>query len=165
MIERIALGFAVGILVGAFLAWEARSTEADLQLLELRTTFDKALATAREESNAVEQDLQAKINGVGQSAHDEAQQIDANNADAVVSTDGLLDAAARSISASACDPGVARRGAAATSAAYLYSQLLGESQRLARGLAEEADRSRLAGASCEVAYDTVREGLKRMGRL
>lgn len=158
----IAIGAALmgGVCVGGLVAWEMRDTKASLQLLDLRATFDSATAKALEETRMVERDLQAKIDELGKRGSDENLQIAANAAAAGDSTSGLLQATADRFSATACDPGVARRGEAATSAAFLYSQLLGESQQLAKGLAEEADRARSAGASCEIAYDLVRRGLK-----
>lgn len=160
----LTLALLAALACGMVVGWKERDTQANLQLLDLRKTYDDATAKAKDESRAVEQAMQVKINDVGKEARDESHQIDSRSAIADASTDGLLNAAVGSIRATTCDPGVARRGEAATSAAYLYSQLLGESQRLAKGLAEEADRARAAGVSCEVAYETVREGLKRMGR-
>jgi len=162
----IAVGAALlgGAGVGGWVAWEMRDTQANLQLLDLRKTYDDATAAAQRESHQVEMKLQDQINELGKKTGEEQNQIDHNVAAAGDSTGGLLQAAAKRFSATACDPGVARRGQAATSAAYLYSQLLGESQLLAKGLAEEADRARSAGASCEVAYDLVRKGLKDLAK-
>lgn len=157
----IAVGAAllVGLSAGGYAAWQVRDTKANLQLLDLRNTFDQATSKAKDDSHAVERDLQSKIDDLSLKARNETQQIAVHVAAAGDSTDGLLQAANTSFGAAACDPGIARRGQAATSAAFLYSQLLGESQHLAKGLAEEADRARSAGASCEVAYDLVRRGI------
>lgn len=159
VIIAVLAALAAGAGVGAWTAWDVRSTQADLDLLGLRNTYDAATAAAKEESQAVGRSLQLQINDLSKKARDEVHQIDSDAAAVVGSTDGLLHAADQRLSAAACDPGVARRGQAATSAAYLYSQLLEASQHLAAGLAREADRSRAAGASCEVAYDLVRRGL------
>lgn len=162
----IAVGAALvsGAAVGGWLAWDIRDTKANLQLLDLRTTYDTATAKAKDAAHQVERDLQDKIDELGKKGSDENRQITANVAAAADSTGGLLQAAATRFSAAACDPGVARRGQAATDTAFLYSQLLGESQLLAKGLAEEADRARSAGASCEIAYDLVRRGLKSIAK-
>lgn len=159
-----AVALAIGAGCGSYAAWGMRSTRADLDLLKLKDTFDNATAAAREQSRAAEHAMQEQINQVGKDAREQNKQIALNVAAAADSTDSLLQAADNRLSAAACDPGVARRGQAATSAAYLYSQLLGESQRLAEGLAAEADRARSAGASCEVAYDLVRGGLKGLAK-
>jgi hypothetical protein len=157
----IAVGAALlgGAAVGGWLAWDIRSTRADVQLLKLTATYQVATAAAKEQSLVVERDLQVQINTLSQKGRDKDHEIDNHAAAVADSTGGLLQAAASSFSAATCDPGVARRGAAATRAAALYSELLGESQLLAKGLAEEADRARSAGASCEVAYDLVRKGI------
>jgi len=164
LIIAVGAALAIGLGAGGYTAWQIRSTQADLDLLGLRKTFDDATAAAKEEARQAEQALQLQINELGKKARDEQKQITDNVAAAGDSTTGLLKAADQRISAAACDPGVARRGQAATSAAFLYSQLLGESQHLAKGLAEEADRARAAGASCEVAYDLVRKGLKGLAK-
>lgn len=148
-----------GAAVGAWLAWDIRDTRATVQLLELRGTFETAVAAAKEDNLAVERDLQLQINQLSQKGRDDGQKITNNAAAVADSTGGLLQAAAASFSTATCDPGVARRGASATRAAALYSELLRESQYVAKGLAEEADRARSAGASCEVAYDLVRKGI------
>lgn len=158
----IALGAALlgGAFIGGWVAWDVRDTRAELQLLDLRSTFDTATAAAKDQSHAVELELQDKIDELGKRGRDENLQIAANVTAADDSTGGLLQAANDRLSAATCDPGVARRGQAAADAAFLYSQLLAESQLLAKDLAEEADRTRSAGSSCEVAYDLVRRGLK-----
>lgn len=158
VIIAVLAALAVGAGTGAWVAWDVRSTRADLQLLGLRTTYDTATAAAKDESRAAEQALQRQIDDLSETARDDAHQIDTDVVAAGDSTDGLLLAAADlRYSAAACDPGVARRGQAATKAALLYSQLLEESQRLAEGLAQEAERTRAAGATCEAAYDRVKQ--------
>jgi hypothetical protein len=164
LIIAVLAALAAGAGLGAWTAWDVRSTRADLDLLGLRTTYDNATAAAKDESRAVEQALQLQINDLSKKATDDVHQIDSHAAASVASTDSLLHAATERFSAATCDPGVARRGQAATGAAYLYSQLLGESQTLARGLAEEADRARSAGASCETAYDLIRGKLNGLAR-
>ena len=148
-----------GAAVGAWVAWDIRDTRATVQLLELRKTFDDATAAAKADNLVVERDLQLQINTLSQKGRENDKTIDANAAAVTDSIGGLLQAVAAGIGPATCDPGVARRGASATRAAALYSELLTESQHMAKGLAEEADRARSAGASCEVAYDLVRKGI------
>lgn len=148
-----------GSAVGAWVAWDVRSTRATVQLYELRKTFDDATAAAKADNLVVERDLQLQINTLSNKGREDDNRINTHAAAVADSTGGLLQAAAASFSTATCDPGVARRGQAATRAAALYSELLGESQLMAKGLAEEADRARSAGTSCEVAYDLVRKGI------
>lgn len=148
-----------GAAVGAWVAWDIRDTRATVQLLELRKTFDDATAAAKADNLVVERDLQQQINTLSQKGRENDKTIDANAAAVTDSIGGLLQAVAAGLGPATCDPGVARRGASATRAAALYSELLTESQHMAKGLAEEADRARSAGASCEVAYDLVRKGI------
>jgi hypothetical protein len=137
--------------------WKERDLRAELQLLGLRNTFDAATLAANAQARTVEQDLQRQIDDLGKDSRETNHRIDSDVVVAESSTDGLLHVAAGTFAAAtSCDPGVARRGQAATNAAYLYSQLLEETQHVARGLAAEADRARAAGASCEVAYDLIR---------
>ena len=160
LIIAVGAALAIGLGAGGYAAWQVRSTQADLELLDLRKTYDDATAAAAAQARQREQSMQLQINDLGKKARDEQKQIGDNFLAAGDSTTGLLTAASNRLSAAACDPGVARRGQAATSAAFLYSQLLGESQQLAKGLAREADSARARGASCEVAYDLMRKGLK-----
>lgn len=164
LVLAVVLALLGGAAVGAWLGYEYRDNKAVSQLLDLRLTYDKATAAANEQARATEQSLQTQINELGRKGRDETQKINTHADAAADSTAGLLKAAGEHLSAAACDPGVARRGEAATSAAFLYSQLLGESQLLAKGLAEEADRARSAGASCEIAYDLMRRGLKSIAK-
>lgn len=159
LLLAVCASILAGAAGGGYAAWQYQGVKANNQLLELRRTYDTATTAAKDQSRAVEQGLQRTINDLSKKARDESNQIDSRVAVVASGTDSLLHAADQHLSAAACDPGVARRGEAATSAAYLYSQLLGESQRLAAGLAEEADRTRSAGASCEVAYELVRKGI------
>lgn len=159
LIIAVVAALLGGAAVGAWLAWDIRDTRATVQLLELKDTFETAVAKAKEDNLVVERDLQLQVNELSKKGRENGKTIDTHAAAVDDSTGGLLQAAAASISTAACDPGVARRGASATRAAALYSELLGESQHMAKGLAEEADRARSAGASCEVAYDLVRKGI------
>lgn len=165
LIIAVVAALLFGMSSSGYVAWQVRSAKADLALLDLRSTYDRASAKAAEDTRSLEHSLQEKLAKLGNKAREEDLEIDQRVAGVVAGTDSLLQAAAhKRLSADSCDPGVARRGAAATSAAYLYSQLLGASQRLAEGLAEEADRARKSGVSCEVAYDLVRKGLKDIAK-
>lgn len=159
LIIAVAAALLGGAAVGAWLAWDIRDTRATVQLLELKDTFEQAVAAAKEDNLVVERDLQLQVNELSKKGKENDATIDANAAAVTDSIGGLLQAVAAGLGPATCDPGVARRGASATRAAALYSELLTESQHMAKGLAEEADRARSAGASCEVAYDLVRKGI------
>ena len=148
-----------GAAVGAWLAWDIRDTRATVQLLELKGTFETAVAKAKEDNLVVERELQLQVNELSKKGREDDKTIETHAAAVTDSIGGLLQAVAAGLGPATCDPGVARRGASATRAAALYSELLAESQYMAKGLAEEADRSRSAGATCEVAYDLVRKGI------
>lgn len=148
-----------GAAVGAWLAWDIRDTRATVQLLELKDTFETAVAKAKEDNLVVERELQLQVNELSKKGREDDKTIETHAAAVTDSIGGLLQAVAAGLGPATCDPGVARRGASATRAAALYSELLAESQYMAKGLAEEADRARSAGATCEVAYDLVRKGI------
>ena len=148
-----------GAAVGTWTGWEIRDTKATVQLLELKDTFETAVATAKEDNLVVERELQLQVNELSKKGREDDKTIETHAAAVTDSIGGLLQAVAAGLGPATCDPGVARRGASATRAAALYSELLAESQYMAKGLAEEADRARSAGATCEVAYDLVRKGI------
>lgn len=150
-IIAFALVFASGLLIG----YDYRDTKAEAELSGLAATYAKATALASEEARGKEQALQQSVDVLSNQvkANEERKRDDQRAVDGT--TRGLLDAAARSFSSAGCDPGVARRGEAATRAAALYSELLEGTQRVAKELARTADERGDAGRICEAYGDAV----------
>ncbi|QXQ16604.1 DUF2514 family protein [Pseudomonas tolaasii] len=155
-------GLAVLILVliagAAGAAWQVQDWRYEKQLAdrdaEQAIAKERAVIAAREE----EQRRQVAVNEAGSYAREQnkAAAVDASNADAA----GVrLHIEAGKLAAAACgDPGAAHRGASATSAAMVLSDLLQRADKRAGELAAAYDRAKIAGLSCEHAYRVIREG-------
>lgn len=154
-LKVIALAALAAFVVGAGGAWYERGVRADRDLLALTNTYTKAYAQAESDARQKEQSMQRTIEALSVEGKKNEQRTKTESAAADRSTDSLLDTARVRLSSAACDPGVARRGQAATRAALLYSELLEESQRVAKQLAEEADKRGTAGRICEAYGDAV----------
>lgn len=155
MIRDWAVSILIGAVLGGLGAWHFRGVEADRDLLELRKTFDTAVIAAQASAREDEQRMQREANKLGEEARKDAKTID-DKAVAVGDLTGRLQHAATVYaSTAACDPGVARRGAAATSAAMVLSDMLGQCVAETTKLAKSADTSRLAGSTCERFADSL----------
>lgn len=154
-LQECAIGLAIGIVVGSLGAWNLRGVEADRDLLALRGTFDTAVIAAQNDARLEEQQRQATVNKIAGEARKDVQQIDEATAVASVVTGGLQRAASVYASAATCDPGVARRGEAATEAAMVLSDMLGVCAETTKRMAETAERSFVAGYTCERIGDAL----------
>lgn len=130
----------------------------DTQWAQAVETQQTKLADAVQAARTEEQRLQHEANQVG---------TDAREKNAAADVDGLgLDAAGDRLhvqadklaaGAGTCtgNTGTADRGASATRAAMVLSQLLERADARAGDLAKAYDRARIAGQACERAYDSV----------
>ena len=90
-------------------------------------------------------------------ASDAREQNKAATVDADAAGD-RLHVEADKLAATACgDPGAAQRGASATRAAMVLSDLLQRADKRAGELAVAYDRARIAGLTCERSYQSLRE--------
>lgn len=111
---------------------------------------------AREE----EQRRQSAANKEANDAREQnkAAAVDAGSADAAGER---LHVEAGKLAATACgDPGAAQRGASATRAAMVLSELFQRADKRAGELAAAYDQARIAGHTCERVYDGIRQGKK-----
>jgi hypothetical protein len=128
--------------------------DSDRQLFQA-----KGLAEETAKARGTEQDWQSHSNQVGKDAR---AQIAAAAADGIVADaagDSVRDAANK-LAATAdnvsCDTGAIRRGAAATRAAGVFSDMLQRADKRAGVLAKIADNSRIAGEACAREYDYLK---------
>lgn len=156
---KVAVGwiisFALVFSSGLFIGYDYRDTKANEQMSGLAATYAKATATASEEARAKEQVLQQSVDALSKQVKTNETRKRGDELAVDGTTRGLLNAAARGLSSASCDPGIARRGEAATRAAALYSELLEGSQRVAKELARTADERGDAGSICEAYGDTI----------
>lgn len=105
----------------------------------------------------IEQQAQGVADTEGERGHAELE--DARRAaDAARATAAGLRAEARNLATglASCNASTAAERQARERAAELLADLLGSMEQEGRGMAEAADRSRIAGATCERIYDGVK---------
>lgn len=161
-VQRLA-GLAVLVLVlmggAAGAAWQVQDWRYGERLAGLAKTQAENIASAERRARAEEQRRQAILEKVGSDAREDfkAATADAGIADAI---GNRLHVEASKLAASGCssDSGAAQRGASATRAAMVLSDLFQRADKRAGELAAAYDRAKIAGLSCELAYELVREG-------
>ncbi|NMY23629.1 DUF2514 family protein [Pseudomonas sp. WS 5410] len=158
-VQKLA-GLVVLILVvmasAAGVSWQIQDWRYGKQLAEI----GKAQALAiTEAGNTARQEEQRRQSAVNKEASDAREQnktaaVDAGTADAAGER---LHVEADKFAATACgDPGAAKRGASATRAAMVLSELLQRADKRAGDLAAAYDRARIAGQACERSYESLR---------
>ncbi|ASV38990.1 hypothetical protein CI807_23200 [Pseudomonas sp. NS1(2017)] len=154
-VQKLALILlAMAVSVGA--AWQVQDLRYSSQLAELGEAQALAITKAGEDARKEEQRRQATVNKEASNAREQnkAAAVDAGVADAA---GDRLYADATTLAATACgDSGVTQRGASATRAAMVLSDLLQRADKRAGELAAAYDRARIAGLVCERSYDSVR---------
>ncbi|AZE53693.1 hypothetical protein C4K03_1522 [Pseudomonas synxantha] len=152
ILGAILLALAIGF--GG--AWQVQDWRFGKQLAEIGKA--QALAVT-EAGNTARQEEQRRQSAVNKEARDAREQIKAATVDA-----GTADAAGDRLhvevgkfAATACgNPGAAERGASATRAAMVLSELFQRADKRAGELAAAYDRARIAGLACEGSYEGIR---------
>lgn len=135
--------------------WQVQDWRYGKQLAEIGKAQALAITEAGNTARSEEQRRQAKVNKEASDAREQnkAATVDAGTADAA---GDRLHVEANQFAATACgDPGAAQRGASATSAAMVLSDLLQRADKRAGELAVAFDRARIAGLTCERSYDAI----------
>ncbi len=139
---------------GVTVTYAARDAEWSQAVATQKTELARAVQAVRDE----EQRLQREANQVGTDAREKNAAADADGRGLDAAGDRLhVQAGKLAASAGACsgDTSTAERGASATRAALVLSQLLERADARAGDLAKAYDRARIAGQACERAYDLV----------
>ncbi|WP_080757697.1 DUF2514 domain-containing protein [Pseudomonas fluorescens] len=148
---------AMAVSFGA--AWQVQYWRYDGKLAEIGEAQAIAITEAGNIARAEEQRRQAAVNKEANDAREQnkAADVDAGTADAA---GDRLHVDANKFAASACpgDPGAAQRGASATRAAMVLSDLLRRADQRAGELAVAYDRARIAGLACEATYSILLNG-------
>lgn len=143
------------VLISAGGTWRVQDWRYGKQLADI----DRAQAVAiKEAGDLARLEEQRRQKAVNKEASDAREQNNAATVDA-----GVADAAgdrlhveAGRFAANACgDPGAAQRGASATRAAMVLSDLLQRADKRAGELAVAYDRARIAGLTCERSYNAL----------
>lgn len=155
----LGLALAVGMVWGGFyLGSEYKDAEWQARWAVRDAGDQQAWALADGQARTEEQRRQTAINQVANDAR--TQQAAAIN-DAVhadTAGDRLHVAAAELASRASCtgsDPGIADRSASTRRAALVLSDLLSRADKRAGELAAAYDRARIAGITCEAAYQSL----------
>lgn len=145
----------LAMVVSAGGTWKVQDWRYGGKLAELGEAQALAITKAGEDARKEEQRRQAAVNNEASNAREQnkAATVDAGVADAA---GDRLHADANALAATTCgDSGVAQRGASATRAAMVLSDLLQRADKRAGELAVAYDRARIAGLTCERSYQSL----------
>lgn len=152
---QILVAILLAMAVSAGGAWRVQDYRYGEQLAGIGRDHAVALKGAGDEARKEEQRRQASVNKEASDAREQkkAAAVDAGAADAVGER---LHVEAGKFAATACgDPGTAQRGASATRAAMVLSDMLQRADKRAGELASAYDRARIAGLTCERSYNSL----------
>lgn len=149
---------AVSVIVASVQQYRVVSAQMELTgyRLEIAERDKRADSAARTE----EQRRQSIADKEAQDAHKQQSIAESNAAAASADADSLRKQVARLLASrsATCDAIAANGSKAAQSAAGVLAELLDESVRRNQVLAEEADRSRIAGMACQRIYEEIKNG-------
>lgn len=147
--KLVALGLALflALAVGFGGAWQVQDWRYGKQLAEIGEDNARAITEAGTKARAEEQRRQAAANKEASDAREQnkAADIDVGTADAA--GDRLHIEAGRFAATTCVDPRATQRGASATRAAMVLSDLFQRADKRAGELAAAYDRARIAGLS------------------
>lgn len=153
---------AAVVVVGGVQQWRVAGLQDDLTQLQTDWAHERAdlasqAAEAERKARDEEQRRQREIEGIQDEARGEMERASADARAAADRAGGLqreVDRLRASRSAT-CDAIAAQRGQAAGSSFDVLADVLSRVDAAAGELAAYADRSRIAGAACEAAYDSL----------
>lgn len=157
---QILAAILLALAIGFGGAWQVQDWRMGKKLAVMGEAQALAISEAGRVAREEEQRRQSAVNKEASDAREQnkAAAVDAGTADAAGDS---LHIEAGKFAATACgDPGVAQRGASATRAAMVLSDLLQRADKRAGELAVAYDRARIAGQACERVYEGVRRGSK-----
>ncbi|OYT82444.1 DUF2514 domain-containing protein [Pseudomonas sp. PGPPP2] len=157
-VQKLA-GLVLLILVlmasAAGVTWQVQDYRYGERLAEIGEAQALAITKAGDEARQEEQRRQSAVNKEASDAREQnkAAAVDAGTADAA---GDRLHVEAGKFATTACgDTGVAQRGASATRAAMVLSELFERADKRAGELAVAYDRARIAGLACERSYQSL----------
>lgn len=153
---QILAAILLAIMISAGAAWQVQDWRYGARLADIARDQAIAITEAGNAARKEEQRRQASVNKEASNAREQnkAAAVDAGAADAA---GDRLHVDADKLAAGACpgDSGTAKRGASATRAAMVLSDLLQRADKRAGELAAAYDRSRIAGLACERSYNQI----------
>lgn len=154
-VQRLSVLLVVVVIV-CFSTWKVQDWRYGIQLAEIGEAQALAITEAGNVARQEEQRRQAAVNKEASDAREQNKAADADAGNADAAGDRLHVEASKFASSACSDPGVAQRGASATRAAMVLSDLLQRADKRAGELAVAYDKARIAGLACERSYDGVR---------
>lgn len=154
---QILVAILLAMAVSAGGSWRVQDYRYGEQLAGIERDHAVALKGAGDEARKEEQRRQASVNKEASDAREQnkAAAVDAGIADAAGER---LHVEASQFAAAACsDSGAAERGASATRAAMVLSDLLQRADKRAGELAAAYDRAQIAGLACERSFNSMRQ--------
>lgn len=154
---QILTAVLLAVLISAGSTWRVQDWRYGKQLADIDRDQAVAIKEAGDLARQEEQRRQKAVNKEASDAREQnkAATVDAGAADAA---GDRLHVEAGKFAATACgDPGATQRGASATRAAMVLSDLLQRADKRAGELALAYDRSRIAGMACERSYMAIRK--------
>lgn len=155
-VQRLTVLLMVVVIV-CFSTWKVQDWRYGKQLAEIGEAQALAITEAGNVARQEEQRRQAAVNKEASDAREQNKAADADARTADTAGDRLHVEAGKFASAACGDPGAVQRGASATRAAMVLSDLLQRADKRAGELAAAYDRSRIAGQACEQSYDSLRK--------
>ena len=153
---QILAPILLAMIITAAGTWQVQDWRYAANLADIGEAQAIAITNAGNDARAEEQRRQASVNKEASDAREQnkAATVDAGAADAAGER---LHIEANKLAASACpgDPGAAQRGASATRAAMVLSELFERADKRAGELAVAYDRARIAGLACERSYQSL----------
>lgn len=154
--SQILVAILLAMAVSAGGTWKVQDWRYGARLADIARDQAIAITEAGNAAHKEEQRRQASVNKEASNAREQnkAAAVDAGAADAA---GDRLHVDADKLAADACpdDSGTAKRGASATRAAMVLSDLLQRADKRAGELAAAYDRSRIAGLACERSYNQI----------
>lgn len=154
---QILAAIVLAMIISAAGTWQVQDWRYGQRLADQARTRAEAVLEAGRVAREEEQRRQSALNRLGRDARDQNKtaSVDASVADAA---GDRLHIEAGKFAATACvDPGTTQRGASATRAAMVLSDLLQRADKRAGELAAAYDRALIAGLACERSFNTMRD--------
>jgi len=137
-------------------AWQYQANRYERQIADIRADYAEAARKAEAQARSEEQRRQTAIEGIRRDAQTQIAAVAADAAAADAAASRLRNRVAELSRRPARCPGAAAGGETTDPARDLLAVMLSRIDDAAGGIAEYADRARVAGAACEGAYDAVR---------
>ena len=153
---QILAAILLAMAISAVGTWQVQDWRYGARLAELARTHAQSVSEADRKARKEEQRLRLVTNKVGSDAREEIKAATVAADDADTAGDRMhVEASEFAARACASDSGVAQRGASATRAAMVLSELFQRADKRAGELAAAYDRARIAGRACEAAYGAL----------